>query len=816
MKYKLLISILLASTFIPGTYAQGGNGKIIGIIKDPETRAIPGATVTLVDNKDSALKRTSITDANGVFRFFNLSNGAYALIISHVGFERYKSANVLLSDSITTVQLPPVFLHFSSARLLQQVIVTSKKSMIEQKIDRTVVNVDAMLNTAGSNALDVLSKSPGVIVDENGGISLNGKNNVWVLIDDRPTYMSGNDLAAYLRSLPAGVLEKLELISNPPARYDASGNAIINIVLKKNTIAGFNGALNIGYNQGMYARSNDALNVNYRTKKFNLFGNLGYSHDQNYSKETYSRFFYKMDGSQDGTTLQNSFYSYRSNGFNNRVGWDYFASPKTTVGIILMANIRPKTDLLNYAIHQFDSALQPDSITKGYTSGNYNWRNSGVNLNFQQKLDSSGRMLTANLDYLNYHSANNQASPLDTYDANGFLKSSQQRFFTFPSEVNIYAGKVEYTLPLKSKAEFSAGIKNSYTTTNAESNWFNNNNGNLVPDYSKTSHFLYTENISSAYANLRKEWKRWAVQCGLRLETTLARGHQFMNPVNADTSFTKQYSNLFPSLYISYKLDSNGNNTLVLNYSKRLRRPGYQQVNPFLFFIDQNTFSSGNPDLTAAFAQYVELRYSYKHFFGVTLSYGGGSKGINPLTKADGNIFITIPYNFIDNTLYGIIPYVSLKPFPWWSLNLNAVLLYLVNKGRADGIIINQRTNVQEIEISNHFQLGKTWTAELSGFFPGRQAYGQTKNGSIYNISFGVQKEILHKNGTVRFNMNDIFHSLPVTSQTIGINQVAAFSYKEKDSRWAGISFIYRFGKSANARKRNDNGSADEEKNRVN
>ncbi|HEU4551776.1 MAG TPA: TonB-dependent receptor [Chitinophaga sp.] len=814
MKLTLLLIIFLILKFIPGVQAQTHHGKISGVVLDAGGHTIPGATISLTNNSDSASKKTRITGNNGTFHFVNLKSGVYSLQISYVGFKPYSNAHLLINDSIARIQLPPIILT-SFGQALREVVVTSNKPLVEHKIDRTMVNLDAMLSAAGANVLDALSQSPGVIVDGNGNISLNGKNNVLVLIDDRPTYMSAQDLAAYLRSLPAGTADKLELISNPPARYDASGNAIINIILKKNKAAGFNGAINFGYNQGKYARSNNALNINYRTRRFNLFGNGSYSHDKNYSSETYSRYFYDTSGFQSAAALQESRYTYQSNSFNGRIGMDYFISDKATLGVIISGTTRPKNDLRDYAGDQYGEGMRLDSVTRGFTSGNYSWRNRGVNLNLQQKLDSTGAAVTANLDYLNYYSGSSQTSPITSYNSNGLLKSSLLRVFSFPSRINIYAGKIDYVRPLRGEAQFDAGIKSSSTSTDARSYWLDGVNRRLVPDYSKTNHFRYTENISSAYVNFRKEWKRWAVQGGLRVEHTVAKGHQFSNPIVADSSFTKRYTSLFPSLYISYKLDSSGANTLVLNYSKRIRRPNYQQINPFLFFIDQYTYTSGNPNVTAAFAQYIELRYTYKQYFGITLTYGGGNREINPLTYVSENIFITRPYNFIDAIMYGITPYISVQPFQWWNMNFNVVLLYLVNKGSAEGVVIRQHANVHEIETSNHFQLSKTWSVELNGFFPGKQSYGQTKAGSIYNISVGVQKNIIHGNGTIRCNVNDIFHSLSMARQTVGISQVSAFSHKETDSRWIGMSFIYHFGKSANARKRNDNGSAEEEKSRV-
>jgi hypothetical protein len=425
-------------------------------------------------------------------------------------------------------------------------------------------------------------------------------------------------------------------------------------------------------------------------------------------------------------------------------------------------------------------------------------------------------MLTANLDLLNYNSGSNQLSPAAIYLPDGDLYSYQQRMFIFPSDIRIYAGKVDYTHPLARKAEFNAGIKSSYVTTDIQSGWFNQSGNETLPDYKKSNHFRYTENINSLYINLKKEWKRWALQGGLRMENTLAQGHQFSNPAIADSSFTKRYTSLFPSLYLLYKLDSSGHNTLVVSYSKRIRRPSYQQLNPFLFFQDQYSYNAGNPGLTVVFNHFVELRYSYKQYFGVTILYGGGNAEINPLTQASGNIFITRPQNYIDNRMAGIIPYMSFAPVPWWTLNLNAVLLYQSNKGSAGGINIDQKTDVHEIETSNQFKLSKSWGAELNGFFPGRQSFGQSRTESAYNISAGVQKKIFRDQGTIRLQVNDIFHSLNRRSQTTGIEQVAAFNTRQTDTRYVGLSFTWRFGKTANARKRNDNGSAEEEKGRTN
>ncbi|WP_338871871.1 outer membrane beta-barrel protein [Spirosoma sp. SC4-14] len=798
------------------SYAQLALGKISGIIRDAQNRALRGATILLQPKQDSSSTKAVLSDTDGAFSFKNLLPGDYVLRCSYVGFQLYQSGMLSITASQPTLRLPIIVLQSSAPKALNEVVVTAKKPLIEQKIDRLVVNVDAMLTAAGSHALDVLAKSPGVMIGSNDDISLNGKRNVLVLIDDRPTYMSAQDLANYLRSLPGGLLDKVELISNPPARYDAAGGAIINIVLKKNRAAGFNGSLNLGYNQGVYGRHNHAIQLNYRTKRFNLFTNSSYSLDRNFSDETYSRYFYSDAGPLQSTIQQTSRSTYTSNGWNGRIGMDYFASPKTTVGILFSGSTRPRTDRLDYTSDQSDGLMQLDSIARGYTDGRYQSTNTGINVNLTHKVDSTGQLLTANVDYLTFQNNTTQISPIDTYRPDGQLISTQSRLFMIPSTVRIYAGKLDYTRPLAHKAEFSAGLKSSYVLTDTESDWFNQTDNGLRQDYGKSNHFRYAENITAAYINLKKEWARWSVQSGLRLENTQSIGHQLANPTTVDSTFHRNYTWLFPSLYLSYKLDKAGNNTLVMSYSKRIRRPGYQQLNPFLFFRDRYSYSGGNPNLISGSGQSIDLRYTYKHHLGVTLTYSWDKDGIQPITKVAGEQFITRFQNFSQSRSIGIIPNVSISPTLWWTCNINAVLLAIQNQGHANGVSIDQSTNLHEVETVNQFTLGKTWSAELTGFFPGRQFFAQSQSGSIYNISVGLQKTIIQGQGTMRLNINDLFYTMIVHGQTVALNQVSAFYTRQSDTRRVGLSFTYRFGKEANARKRNTVGSAEDEKLRTN
>jgi outer membrane beta-barrel protein len=589
-------------------------------------------------------------------------------------------------------------------------------------------------------------------------------------------------------------------------------------VLKKGHDAGFNGGVNLGYNQGFYGRTNDVVSFNYRQHHSNLFGNFGYSLDQNYSNGRFSRYFSNPDGSLNSSTLQTSDYHYRSNGWNGRLGMDFFVSPQTTLGFMVNGSARPKTDLLTYSNRQLDSTGALDSSAQGYTSGSYTWRNLAVNGNAAHSFKRSGARLTADLDWVGFYSRGDQNSPLNDYLPDGSLAGGQDRLFLSPGTVDIYSAKTDYVLPLRGQAEFSAGLKTSQVHTDNQLDWFDADSGKAVPDYGQSNHFAYTETIDAGYASLRKQGKRWGLQVGLRAENTHSSGHQFLNPAVPDSAFHFQYTNLFPSAYLACKLDSSGHQTLVLSATRKIRRPGYPQLNPFLFYQDQYTYTAGNPTLKPYYVDYVELKYMYKQNLGLTAGYWQGNNEIQSLTQAVGEVFITRPQNYIRNRAFSLVPFVAVDPARWWSFRLNAVFLFQRNTGSAGEVTVNQNANIHEVEVSNEFRISDGWSAELDGFFPGKQTFAQSQSDkALYNISVGIRRSILHGQGTLNLTFNDLLGTFSKSvSQTIDVPQVTAFTMRATDARRIGVAFSYRFGKSANARKvRHDQGGAEDEQDRT-
>lgn len=812
---KVFFTLMVVTIFSSKSEAQNLTGRISGVIKDVGNKPLSGATLILKSERDTVKKQTMMAGDNGAFAFKNLSIDNYQITCSHTGFKDFELNHLVIDAVHPAIILPVIVLQSSGNHTLKDVVIISKKPLIEQKIDRTIVNVDAMISAAGSSALDVLGKTPGVYVDPNGGILLNGQGGVLVLIDDRSTYLSAQDLSAYLRSLPASLIDKIELMSNPPARYDASGSAIINLQLKKNRASGFNGNLSLSYAQGVYGRSNDAMNINYRTKKMNLFGNLSYSRNASYSSDKSSRFLYDANGGLNSTILLNSRYNYSSDSWNARTGLDYFVSPNTTIGFILNGNLRPKTDLLNYSSSQYNAGMQLDSLSIGSTNGDYDWKSSGANVNMQHKFKSNSATISADLDYIRYISDGRQLSPYSDFSAFGSLTANNTILSKLQSDINIYAIKTDYTLPLKGNMQVDAGAKSSFVNTDDANNRFNQVGTAFIPDFSNTNRFIYNENINAAYISAKKEWSRWGIQAGLRMENTQAKGHQPGNSAVPDSSFSKNYTKLFPSLFLSYKLDKAGNNTLVFSYSVRVKRPSYQQLDPFVNYVNQYTYGSGNPSLTPQYNHITQLKYSYKQYFGVIIAYYHVTPIMYGITQQVGNIFISRPENFGTNNSINFTAFANVSPLKGWDLNANMLVFNLTNKGNAFGEIIDANHTTGEIELSNQFQLGHGWSGEVNYVYHGPGYGGQSITNPSWNSSAGIQKRIWNSKGTLRLKADDIFHTQrPHYTSTL---EHASYTHViESDTRVIGLSFSYRFGKDANARKRNNTGSAEDEKGRTN
>ncbi|MFD1140119.1 outer membrane beta-barrel protein [Larkinella insperata] len=812
MKLILLFFPLLVSLV---TRAQSIDTTIRGLVKDELNEPLPGATVILYRAADSTLVRGETTQSNGKFAFTGLTSNVYYLRVTSVGMKEYRSGSLTIDEAHPVLALPAILLS-PSRTTLQEVKVVAKRPLVEQEIDKTVVNVDALIGSAGNNTLEVLEKTPGVTVGTDGEISLNGKNGVLVLIDGRQTYLSGPDLAAYLRSLPGGSLDKLELMTNPPAKYDAAGTAIINIRLKRNRVQGFTGDVSASYSQGRTVRSNEVINLNFNRKKLNVFGGLSYNKDGDYADNFYNRTFYGENGALiSSLRLQNNFRT-SSQGLTGRLGMDYAVSPKTTYGFVVSMQSRPRREWRDITSQNFNASSLIDSVGVGGTNGNFSWKNKSANVNYNHRFDQAGREITADLSYAQYESDGVQRLTNVMVLPDGTPLNHSEFLFNLPSDIQIYTAKADYVHPLKNKFLLEAGIKSSLVNTDNDSKYYTVIDHNKVPDYGKSNHFIYRENINAAYVNTRKEWKLLGIQAGLRVENTLANGRQLGNAEVQASSFDKNYTRFFPTVFVRYKLDTVGKNTVSLSLARRINRANYQLLNPFVFLRDTYSYTAGNPFLNPQYHYQYELKYQHKTHLGIALQYNRFTDVIFQLTETVGDLFITSPRNVAKGYILSLATNLSLEPTKWWRLNANLMGARMALQGTAYTEKLTPGIFHARLNAVNQFQLKKGWSGELIGFFATKDLAGQTITEPRYRVSFAVQKKMLKGKGSLRFMADDLFHSWRQNDRTVSLKQAVAYHTGISDTRRVGLAFTYRFGKETFARKRrHTDNAADAEKGRV-
>jgi hypothetical protein len=811
MKRTLLL--LLLSLTAGAATAQGTSGTITGVVKDARHGLLPGATVSLL-RADSTLIRGTATDADGKYAFKNLENGTFRIGVSSVGNHKYVSIPVVVDEGHAQVAFPVIVL-IPATTQLREVVTVAKRPLLVQDLDKTTVHVDAMIGSAGSNALEVLEKTPGVTVATDGAISLNGSGEVLVLVDNRPTYLSRQDLAGYLKSLPGGSLDKIELMTNPPARYDAAGSAVINIRLKKNRLPGLTGNVAAGYSQGVTSRSNNAVHLNYKRGKLNLSGNLSYYKDGNCARDSYDRRFFDENNALRSSAGLRNYYTYSSRGIAARLGLDYAASSHSTYGFSVNLGDRPRQDQLDYTSLSYGPLATLDSTGRGHSYGHYTWSNLGANFNYAHTF-KAGREITADLDYARYRAAGRQDLQHETTLADGSPGAGSQFLYRLPSDITIYTARTDYQHALPHKAKLEAGVKSSVVVNDNPSAYYDVTEASNLPDYGKSNHFIYRENINAAYMNVRKDGKRAAVQAGLRVENTQAAGRQLGNAAVAGSSFAKSYAGVFPMVQLRLKLDSTGKHGLQLGLARRINRANYGQLNPFRFYRDNYSYTAGNPDLGPQYNYIAEAKYQYGSALNVGLRYGHFTNMIFQATQAVGTLFITRPENIARGTNIALTTTLSVSPAKWWQFNANLALAHLVLKSGIYTQNLAARVNVARANVVNQFSFGNAWSGELSGFYASRDLAGQTVIGGRYRVNVAVQREVLAGKGTVRLVFEDIFHSWKQRDQTLGLRQAEAFHTQETDTRRVGAAFTYRFGKETAGRKRKhaDN-AADEEKGRA-
>jgi hypothetical protein len=819
---KTIFTFLLC-TYATLTVAQSRIGKVTGTVTDHLGHGVDGATVSLLRSKDARLVKVAITSKTGFYELEKIPEGEYIIAITSAGFEKKNTEKFSITTDKPGVQINPVSLAVA-AKNLKEVTVTGKPPLIENKIDRTVINVDAAPTNAGATALEVLEKSPGISVDNDGNISLKGKQGVIVMMDGKPTYLSPADLANVLRNMPATALDQIEIMTNPPAKYDASGNSgIINIKTKKSRNEGLNGSITAGGTLSLFkrnnvlltpARSSESINLNYRKGRINVFGNINYNYNENKSGLNLTRKVYEKSGNLDVTSIQNNIFNGRNNNYTVKVGLDFYQDKKTTWGVVLngfQVYFRPanvSTQTLFRPGGEVDLFLVSRSNTKG-SFGNY----SG-NMNFKHRFDTTGKELTADFDYIRYEGQNYSLLITDSYDKPGGTTTSHTELRgDIPTHINIYSIKSDYTNPINKNLRFDAGMKISYVQNDNEIVYTRLAGNNWLKD-TRSNHFIYKEMINAAYVTINRQWKKWGAQAGLRMENTVAKGNQVSN----DSSFTRNYTSLFPTAYVNYQL--NAKHTFTLTYGRRINRPNYQDLNPFVWFLDSLTYRQGNPFLLPQFSNNFEFRHAHKTGVTTVLNYTSTNDVISQVLKQQGRTTFLTPDNVARLQNVGIAITVPVKMNKWWTSN---VFLNVYNN-HFNGLYFNAAKNTNDVidlqytsfmlNVTNTFSFQKGWSGELSGWYRAKTVEQLNIADPMYFLTMGVQKNIMKGKGTIRFNFRDPFHWQKFGAYT-NYSNIDVRMTNKWNNRALNLSFSYRFGKSTVQQARRRTTGATEEESRA-
>ncbi len=807
--FLTVLTVLFSSFFLQFSIAQG---TVMGISKNDKNEVVVGATVILSKAKNGLIIKSAITDVDGKFEFEKLKFDTFKLTISFVGVEKYTSEVFILSAEKSEIDLGNITLKPSTTEL-KEVSVTAQKAFVVQKIDRTVVTPDALISNAGITSLEVLEKAPGVTVDMNGNISFKGKTGVMVFIDDKPTYLSAADLANYLRSLPSSMIETIELMTNPPAKYDAAGNAgVINIKLKKNRSMGFNGGINLAYGQGRHSRTNNSFNFNYRINKFNFFSNASVNQNNSYQDLTIERRYFTTSGASLSTFKQNSLLEPKAGSVNLKLGVDFYANKNTTWGLVL-SGFRNAThrDVSNNA-DITDSKNAITGLVEATNPVDALLQNGSVNLNFTHKIDNKGKEITVNVDNIAYKSSADQIltnrllQPDRTFISQTILESA------LPSTINIKAAKLDYSQPLAKGGKFETGFKSSWVNTSNIADFFDVKGATRTPNYEFSNNFKYDENINAAYLNYSRDFKKLSVQAGLRFENTNIKGNQLGNIVVKDSTFDRHYSNLFPTFYLQYRMDTVSKHVLGLSVGRRIDRPNYKDLNPFTYPLDRFTYYGGNPFLKPTFAYNLQLSHTFKNFLTTTLEYSQAKDVINETNEQRGNIYYSRPGNFAQQIAYGVSVSGAYPIKKWWTLQFYTAYMNNTFRSQVYTETLDDSRWYWVFVPTNQFIINKLWSAELSGSYQTKILSGQFIVYPIGQIRAGISRKIMKEKGTLKLNVSDIFFTNQVKGDIRNIANASANWFSYLDSRVGTLSFSYRFSKGQNLKVRTSGGSETEQK----
>ncbi|MFB9861995.1 TonB-dependent receptor domain-containing protein [Rufibacter immobilis] len=790
----------------PPVSAQGA-GKIYGVLQDSISgKAIEYATVALMKKGTTTAADGTMTNAQGQFTLSGVAPGDYSLSVTFIGYKTKVVPQVTVTNQKPEVNVGTVKLT-QNATQLKEVTVQGLRPTIRQEADKMVVSVEGTALAAGRTAYDVLAKSPGVFIDQDGNIQLNGRSGVTIMLDGKLTYLSAQDLRSLLEGMPAENLKNIEIIANPSSRFDAEGaSGILNINLKKNELRGMNGSVYAGFTHNFKQYGYTAGgNIYQKAGKWNSFLNLDLARRVFGREATFTRIFYAGENATyyDQETTGNA----RVQGPPSiRIGTDYSLTDKHSVGIMAYyVTNKLKADFLTDT-YIGNAPNQPQQFIEANNFNTNTFTNRTLNLHYLGKLDTTGTTLSADLDlvkitnrgYANFY---NYRSPIGSPapPAQDFLYTNT------PSDFNIFSMKVDYSRPYSKTNKLELGLKASRVRSDNDSRFYFNNHEGLVPDPSRSNHFLYDENIYAAYANWNsKVSERYTIQTGLRAEYTQSTGES----LTTGQVTPRDYLSLFPSIFVQQKVSENYQ--VNYSYSRRLQRPNYGNLNPFISYRDPYTYWQGNPYLRPQFTHAFGVTQTFRKDYSLELNYQIVKDVIAevPLVNVEDTLTVYTIGNVDKGYNLSLTANVPVKVMKNWDTQNTLLVSY--NKYN---LLLNQQQQTNDrvfymLQSNHNILLPLKLKMEINFAYRGPGAYSLYEVDSQWWLNVGFKRSFLEDKLDVSLNANDIFKSQRVKVSTIGENVNAFDQYFR--TRNVGVTLRYNFSKGQKFDPKRQNTSLDE------
>ncbi|RIV34208.1 TonB-dependent receptor [Flagellimonas lutimaris] len=773
------------------------NGKVVD---DVSNQPVAYAAVVIKSEDGTKTITGGITTEDGNFEIKKLPDGAFIFEVQFIGYKTY-SQKLVIAKGKRSLNLGTVILE-EETKELEGVEVVAERTTIEQRVDRKVINVGKDLTTAGASASDIMNNIPSVNVDaQTGEISLRGNSNVRVMVDGK---LSNVPVAQLLKQIPSTSIKSIELITNPSAKYNPEGmSGIINIVLHKNANIGFNGNVNLGLTKGIEAKFNSSIDLNYRNGKFNFYGNYG----NNIGK-------YVNDGSIlriDENSRQKFDFFNNNKSHLYKLGVDFYLNDKNTISFFTNQNIFDGTGDGKTQVTYFNDMSR--NVTQLFFDDS---NNSSEQYNFDYKLDfnKEGHNIELEVDHNQFKSEQDA-----NFSSTGATTYPNYMDFVDTDRTQTTAN-LDYVNPLDSISKLEIGLQSRNFETNVDYSSTGqtfNSQGNLVP--TPSTEFVYAMDIYSAYATFGQSYEKWSYQMGVRIEDV-----QVKADTNAVRAFTDKYTEIYPSGFLTYK--PNEKDQLQVSYSRRVDRPGLQQVNPIREFATPLISSFGNPNLVPQFTSSYEVNYT-KRIKNGSITGGVFYRSITDeinravyVDRLDLNKTILTFDNFDETSAYGFELSTNYKPIKWWSINGSFDLFSQTQRGLTETFdttdpnpteddIVEERVKVDNtawnLRMNNSFTVTKKLTVQAFGFYRGRNKSIQFDANPMYFVNLGARYSFAEGKGTLSVNYNDIFNTMRFAFEgDFPYAQEGAFNW-ESNNVYVGLSYRFGSGKNrAKSRKRRD------------